>query len=219
MWICWNWRINWMGSAIMLMFSTVNIMNTMTSVVSNEFLDFCRIKSNSIEFLRPVFLHALCNPSQVINTEPIWMVLLKQQRHNSTETLTLIHEIFAWSRVSHIYSQPKYSFKLLNLQIVFSKGHSWEMPQLIVTSDWCYWTFVRNQSTRARGRIPNVSNSFSASFNGIRVRSKKCARVNFEGSPAHRRTIEWNQWLHPNYNVTNFTQHCAILFGLCYWSD
>lgn len=62
------------------------------------------IKANSIEFLRPVFLHVFCNPIQIINAEPFWMVFLKQLKQNIPGSQILLHELFAWCRVSETTS-------------------------------------------------------------------------------------------------------------------
>ncbi|XP_055302054.1 focadhesin [Sitodiplosis mosellana] len=58
------------------------------------------IRSNSIEFLRPVFLYVLCNPIQIASAESIWSVFLKQHRLNGTNTQSLLHEIFTWCRIT-----------------------------------------------------------------------------------------------------------------------
>ncbi|XP_031635799.1 focadhesin [Contarinia nasturtii] len=58
------------------------------------------IRSNSIAFLRPVFLHVLCNPLQSLNIESIWSVVLKQQKIHATTAQNLLQEIFAWFRIT-----------------------------------------------------------------------------------------------------------------------
>lgn len=57
------------------------------------------VRLNSIEFLRPVFLHVFCNPNQITNAESIWQAFFKQQRIKSSNAQTLLQEMFTWCRV------------------------------------------------------------------------------------------------------------------------
>lgn len=68
----------------------------------NGFQLYFSIRCNSIEFLRPVFLYALCNPIQIPNAGAIWSVFLKQRRLNKSKTQNLLEEIFIWCRVSFL---------------------------------------------------------------------------------------------------------------------
>lgn len=58
------------------------------------------IRQNSIEFLRPVFLHAICNPNVTEHTKLIWTCVLSQVG-KSNKSLDLLYEVFKWNRVSN----------------------------------------------------------------------------------------------------------------------
>lgn len=58
------------------------------------------IRQNSIEFLRPVFLYILCNPSIIADAKSLWTCLLSQS-DNNTKAHALIHEVLCWVNVLH----------------------------------------------------------------------------------------------------------------------
>lgn len=86
------------------------------------------IRQNSLEFLRPVFLYAMCNPNVIDNTIPIWTCLLSQSV-KSKQSLELLYEILSWSPVSNFSYLipflfkflifPFFSFRLYHQQVVF----------------------------------------------------------------------------------------------------
>ena len=59
---------------------------------------FFRIKANSIEFLRPVFLYLLCNPTIYPESRLLWKCLLENSNNQPNQQLIL--EILAWSKFS-----------------------------------------------------------------------------------------------------------------------
>lgn len=107
----WTWRINWMAFVIILMNGEFDwsfigqgtdwFMHVWT-IAMNEYQYFeCiySVRLNSIEFLRPVFLHVFCNPNQITNAESIWQAFFKQQRIKSSNAQILLQEMFTWCRV------------------------------------------------------------------------------------------------------------------------
>ncbi|EAT45697.1 AAEL003089-PA [Aedes aegypti] len=71
---------------------------------SNKVNEICHhhdqiIRKNSVEFLRPVFLHVFNNPTLFPETQKMWRALLKSASNDDT-AVKMIYEIISWSKTS-----------------------------------------------------------------------------------------------------------------------
>lgn len=77
---------------------TKNLKMIFNLFIFSSYFSFHRIKTYSIEFLRPVCLYIFCNPQIIPDSKTIWTNLLALSK-NSTEANDLICEIITWSKV------------------------------------------------------------------------------------------------------------------------
>lgn len=64
------------------------------------FPPFCySIRSNSLEFLRPVFTFVLCNPTGIPESKSIWNLFLANAG-KSVKSIDLFYDTLCWIRVS-----------------------------------------------------------------------------------------------------------------------
>lgn len=173
------------------------------------------IQSNSIVFLWPVFVYALCNPVQTAYAEKIWSVFLKQQKSNSPNFQSLLQEIFAWCRVSHTLST-----KDLNAnRIVFWTDNSRKMSRLINPIQRRHRSLFGKQQQRTGSRESNDFNRYASFIAWIWLWSKERTPDHQTGDSTKYRAVNKRRslWLYISHNVTDHTFDCAILLEPCTW--
>lgn len=77
--------------------------SSLITLNTNKYYVYLRfsIRSNSLEFLRPVYSYIFCSPSKYSESLLIWNGFL-ECRSNSNGFVDLLYDIFRWSRVSSI---------------------------------------------------------------------------------------------------------------------